>query len=297
MEADSRQQVSATVGKINELTEQVRDFNRRVRENTGTADDAGLDARFHSTLEQLSNFAGIQVLRLDDGTVTVLLGGQAPLVIGEHQFDLETDLSQAGPVVRDVNGNNVGSLASGGRLGAVLHVVNTILPGLRTDLNLLAQSISDNVNVTLAAGLDQSNLPGQPLFAYNLATDAAATFAFTGLTGAQIAAAESTAPGGNGNALNLAALGRTPQVAGETFAGFFGGIAASAGRELALAQDGQSTQSQLIAQARVIREQEQGVSLDEEATHLVELQRSYQAAARMVTVLDELTRTTIDMLR
>lgn len=297
VESDARQQVSATVGKINVLAAQVRDFNSRVRENAGTADDAGLDARLHSTLEDLSNLVNIQVLRQDDGTVTILLGGQTPLVIGENHYEIEADLSQVAPVIRDVNGNDVSYLASAGRLGALLEVTGAILPGLVADLNRLGQSVSDSVNLTLAAGLDQSNLAGQPLFTYNVPEDAARTFAVTGLTGTQIAAADVSAPGGNGNALNLAALGRTPQVDGETFASFFGRIAGSAGRDLAAAQDGESSHSQLIAQARVIREQQQGVSLDEEATHLVELQRSYQAAARMVTVLDELTRTTIEMLR
>jgi flagellar hook-associated protein 1 FlgK len=38
-----------------------------------------------------------------------------------------------------------------------------------------------------------------------------------------------------------------------------------------------------------------GVSLDEEATNLVLYQRAYEAAARVISVVDELNATTINM--
>jgi flagellar hook-associated protein 1 FlgK len=39
-----------------------------------------------------------------------------------------------------------------------------------------------------------------------------------------------------------------------------------------------------------------GVSLDEEATNLILYQRAYEAAARVMSVIDELTSTTIAMV-
>jgi len=38
-----------------------------------------------------------------------------------------------------------------------------------------------------------------------------------------------------------------------------------------------------------------GVSLDEEAAHMVEYQRTYEAAARMVTTVDQMLQTVIHM--
>jgi flagellar hook-associated protein 1 FlgK len=52
-----------------------------------------------------------------------------------------------------------------------------------------------------------------------------------------------------------------------------------------------------VAQAQSQRQQASGVSLDEEATILVEFQRAYQATSKFITVLDQLTQTTIDMLQ
>jgi flagellar hook-associated protein 1 FlgK len=49
-----------------------------------------------------------------------------------------------------------------------------------------------------------------------------------------------------------------------------------------------------VIQARSLREQISGVSLDEEAAKLVEYQRSYQANAKMIQVLSDLTQTLLN---
>ena len=53
----------------------------------------------------------------------------------------------------------------------------------------------------------------------------------------------------------------------------------------------------LLTQAKQLREQYQGVSLDEEATILMQFQRAYQANSKFLTVLDQLTETTINILQ
>ena len=54
---------------------------------------------------------------------------------------------------------------------------------------------------------------------------------------------------------------------------------------------------QLLDQAVAIREQVSGVNLDEEAAHLIELQRGYQAASKMLTVLNDMTDTVIGLIK
>jgi flagellar hook-associated protein 1 FlgK len=44
-----------------------------------------------------------------------------------------------------------------------------------------------------------------------------------------------------------------------------------------------------------LREQVQGVSLDEELTNLISFQRAYQASARLITTADELLQTVIGL--
>ena len=87
------------------------------------------------------------------------------------------------------------------------------------------------------------------------------------------------------------------QIDGLNYVSFYGAIAGRVGARSSAAHDNLDIQKQVTAQARNLRDQISGVSLDEEAVHLIEFQRAYQATAKMVSVLDELTQTTINLLR
>ena len=295
--ADSRRQVSASVDSINHLAGLVRDFNSSQRHSAGVVSDSGVDARLHATLEQLSEFAGVQTLQQSDGSLTLLLGGQTALVVGERQYLIQADVTSAPTVsILDSGGADITSQISGGRLSGGLITVNQLLPGYRDGLNQLAQGIADSVNAVLAAGIDANGNPGAPLFAYTF-PDAAATLTATGIGAAELAAATPAAPGGNGNALALSALETSPALNGLTFSRFYGKLSAGVGRDVADAQDNRDLQKQLLAQAREQRAASSGVSLDEEAVRLVEYQRAYEATAKLVSVLDQLSQETIDMIR
>ena len=69
------------------------------------------------------------------------------------------------------------------------------------------------------------------------------------------------------------------------------------GSQLNDAENGQQVQQSLVAQAEDLRQQYSGVSLDEEATILIQFQRAYQANSRFITVLDQLTQSTLDLIK
>jgi len=295
--SDTRRQVSASVDSINHLAGLVRDFNSSQRNDAGNADSPSVDAKLHATLEQLSEFADVQALRQSDGSITLLLGGQTPLVVGSNQYLVQADTTSASTVsIRDSSGADITAQISGGRLSGGLKAVNQLLPSYQDRLNQLAQGIADAVNGALSTGVDASGNPGAPLFTYTF-PGSAATLATTGITPGELAAATAAAPGGNGNALALSALETSPVISGFTFASFYGNLSSSVGRDVADAQDNQDFQRQLLSQARTLRSESSGVSLDEEAVRLVEYQRAYEATAKLVTILDRLSQETIDMIR
>jgi flagellar hook-associated protein 1 FlgK len=294
--ADTRRQISDSVDSINHLAGLVREFNGSQRDIAGIVSDPNVDAKLNATIEQLSEVAGVQLLRQNDGSLTVLLEGQTSLVVGDKQYLIQADTTSSSTVaIRDSNGTDITAEISSGRLSGGLEAANKLLPGYQDGLNQLAQGIADSVNGVLASGVDANGIQGAPLFTYT-PPNAAATLASTGLTTGQLAAATSAAPGGNGNALALSGLETSLSVNGLTFAGFYGNIAAGVGRNVADAQDNQSVQKQLLAQARSQRSESSGVSLDEEAVKLVEYQRAYEATAKLVSILDQLSQTTIDMI-
>jgi flagellar hook-associated protein 1 FlgK len=166
------------------------------------------------------------------------------------------------------------------------------------DLNRLAETFADRINAQLATGVD---LTGQPpvidLFTYDPTSGSAASLAVTAITPEQLAGADPSAPGGNSNALQLAGIATSREIDSFTFTQFFGEAASRVGRELADARNNEQTHSLLLSQARLLRADITGVSLDEEAANLISFQRSYEASAEVVRVVNSLTETVLGLLR
>jgi flagellar hook-associated protein 1 FlgK len=56
------------------------------------------------------------------------------------------------------------------------------------------------------------------------------------------------------------------------------------------------TQQAAVSQAQNVRQQLSGVSLDEEAAILLQIQQAYEASSKLINILDQLTEDTINML-
>ena len=81
------------------------------------------------------------------------------------------------------------------------------------------------------------------------------------------------------------------------FTQYFGTLVSQVGNAVNNATNSASAQTQLVAQAKSLQQQVSGVSLNEEAIRLVQLQTSYQAASKVVTVIDELTQSLMTMVQ
>ena len=280
------------------LGERLRELNKQFRADYRAQQDAGLNAQLFSTLEELSQVADTTVLRQEDGSVTVYLGGQSLFLLGDRLYPVTADYSSGGVELTDAQGTDITGTIKEGRIGALLRMRNAEIPSYAADLNRLAAGLADAVNNTLAGGLDANgNTPTQNLFNYDATTGAAKTLSEGGLAPEDLALAAPSAPQGNGNALALSQLDRAAALDGFTFSEFYGNIAARVGRGVTNATELKKTQEQIVAQAKEWRQQISSVSLDEEAVLMLQYQRSFQSAARLVTTLDEMTDTLINMLR
>jgi flagellar hook-associated protein 1 FlgK len=171
------------------------------------------------------------------------------------------------------------------------------LPQYQSQLDQLAQNIADTINSQLASGVDQAGAAGAPLFAYNAAAPAK-TLAVTSITASQLAAASSGNPGGNDNAVTLSGLQNAAigTLGGFTFTQFYGALSSTIGRDISNAQDDQTTQQQLLAQAQSLRSQSSSVSLDEEAARLLQYQQAYEATGKLITVINQMTQTLMGLI-
>ena len=143
---------------------------------------------------------------------------------------------------------------------------------------------------------------GAPLFVYDHSdpTAAAGSFALNpAITPDQLAPVDAQG-NANGNANQLASLAGSTSaggVNGVTFGDFFSGITSFVGQESATASTNQQSQQQVAAQTRALRDQASGVALDQQAVLLLQFQKGYEAVARLLSTLNDLANTTINLIR
>ena len=291
-------EITTTVQKINRLTSDIVSLNKQRRESLAGSGDAGLDASLHAKLEELSQYVDFTALPQEDGSVSVFLGGQTATVIGDHQWPISVANNAGTYQILDSDRNDITSRIDAGKIGALLEFRNTLLPDYQARLNTLAQGMADNVNAALNAGIDQNgNAPVQNLFSYNAAVGAASTLSVTSITGPELAAAAVGDPGGNTNALNLVDLQTSGIFSGLTSAQYFAELTSNVGDRLNAEKTNGELQKQLLQQAQSVRSELSGVDINIEATKLLQLQKGFQAAGQVMSVLNSLTDTLLNMLR
>jgi flagellar hook-associated protein 1 len=299
---DADGQFVSRVDHLNSLLERVRDFNAGRRANAADAADAGVDAQLHSTLEDLSELVEFQALEGSDGTLSILLGGREPVVIGENVYRVSAEKSNNSVMLRNSRGVDITASIKGGSVGALLDLRNNMLPAYMQELNTFTAGLAEKINSTLASGLDANgNTPARPaddLFVFADPGNPAASIALNATLGtADLAAAGAGLPGGNGNAIAIARLATEKTLNGFTFSEALGNIGGHIGRDLTDARESRVAQSSLLIQAKSLRDQKQAVSLDEEAALLLAFQKNYEASARVITIVDELTQTMLNLFR
>lgn len=299
-------QIQSVVAQINALSSQIAQINNAIRQ--GDQNDPGLQAQLYNDLEQLSNLTSISVQTESDGTVTVTLAGQTPLVSGVTTSYLSVQFlpstggtnPNAPPEARILTstGRDVTTTVSQGQIAALLDFRNVTIPSLTGDgtqqgsLNQLAQSIADQVNGLLASGETSSGAAGIPLFTYNSGapTSVAATLALNpAITGSQLAPVAPGPPAvANGVADQLGQLfsQQNTSLGNMTFTDFYSSLASGVGSQEANASAAQQTQSELLSQAQSARSQLEGVSLNDQAALLMQYQQGYEAAAQMISVIN-----------
>ncbi|MGA3257546.1 MAG: flagellar hook-associated protein FlgK [Bryobacteraceae bacterium] len=298
--------IASTASQINSIAAQIQTYNQQ--RLTETTPDPGEDAQLYSALDNLSQLTNFSTVTQPDGTVTVLLGGGSPLVAGSQQYAISTASSPAGAQILDSQGNDITSQVTSGQLGGLLDSRNRVLGSLLGNsqqtgtLNQFATALAGTVNGILESGTVSTNAgaaAGTALFTTSSTpTDAAASLEVNpAITASQLAPVDSSG-NANGNANQLAALTDTTvaQLGGMSLTQYFGQITSDIGQENQTATDNQTSQQQVVAQATTLINQVSGVSLNEEATNVLQFQSAYQASAQVLTVLNTIADSVIAMI-
>jgi flagellar hook-associated protein 1 len=219
------------------------------------------------------------------------------LVMGGQSFNLQTATGSDGfQQVLDANGNNITASIQGGTLGGAIQTRDQTVPGFLTQLNTLASQFGTAFNAAQAQGYDSKGNAGQNFFTVPAnAADAAAGISVAITDPSQIAISSNGTAGGNGNVANLSAALTTALPSGQTPAGSYANLVYQVGT----AASNASTQSTAIGQNLLQLNNQQssisGVNIDDETSNLIRFQTAYEAAARIVSTIEQLDSDTISM--
>jgi flagellar hook-associated protein 1 len=285
-------QLTGGVNEVNDLARQLAGLNDQIQRVVVSGDNANdLSDQRDALLDRLTVLLPITVEAQADGTTTVLVGG-TDLVNHGTARTITAATNGAGDIAPQWSDGTAVPLGQA-QLGALAEVRDTTLAGYRTQLNALVKGVADAVNTIHQTGTDATGAAGQVFFTFTAGNEAATLAVNPALVADPrlvAAAAGANQPGDGTIAGQIADLrnallfGGGTQTAADTYAGLVSGIGSDSrqGSEMA------TNQALVVDHLTTRRESISGVSLDEEATDMIKFQHAYQAAARVITAVDEM---------
>jgi len=298
-------QVEDAVSQINLKAAAIADLNEKIVQVETSGDNANeqRDAR-DLALKELSSLIDINTYEQGNGTVAVILGDGKGLVDGVNYRELTTTNNDEGH--KDVSWSDlpaasINNSISGGALKGLIETRDEIVPGYRESLETLVGTITEQVNALHTRGFGLDGSTGVKFFTGRLSSGNFAVNTQIVSDTDKIAAAQTTdgLPGDNQMALAIADLQSTSVGIGKTnttFSDYYTSIVSRVGTDVQYAQNRIDNQSEMLSYLDNYRESVSGVSLDEEMINLIQYQRSYESAAKLISVADEMLSTLINSL-
>jgi len=307
-ELDDR--IALQVDEINHIAGRIADLNGTIREVVALDQQPNdlMDER-DQLITQLAEMINIDVSETETGTTMISVGGKL-LVMDHMVHQMAVDQDPANNMMNRVVWEDTGAVVQvrgvslegglsavaadrlGGTLGGAMLARDIILPDKISELDDIANALVSEVNALhlTAFGLDGAN--GRNFFdaatsgAHNIDVNSTIKNDHT-LVGT---AAATDSLGDGSVALEIARLQSATVLNGgtTTINDYYRAAITSLGQEAQQADVMMTNQELLVDHLSTRQEEISGVSLDEETVHLLQYQRTYQAAARVMTTVDEM---------
>ena len=171
LQASSLQQASGDVSDVNRLAADLAMVNQKLIETHGVKGEPNdlLDQR-DQLVSEMSNYVQLSTLTADDGSVTVLVGGSQPLVLGGRANELSLANNPDNQAQKQINFVQAGTTyglpdsALGGSLGGVMTFVNSDLPTVQNLLGRMALALQTEMNTQHSLGVDLNGDAGSNFF-------------------------------------------------------------------------------------------------------------------------------------
>lgn len=261
----------------------------------GSANDL-VDQR-QAAINDLASYANVTTTAQANGAVNVSVGGVA-MVSGMNSTDsLEAYDAGGGQLL--IKAQNAGTplTLSSGSIEGNITARDGALSSLQTSVNSLASQLITQVNGVYSSGYDLNGNTGAAFFTGTDASDIGVNSTLATDPSAVQASGSATAAGDNSVMLALSQLsnsnisGLNNQTFSQSWAQTVGGL----GNTISSVNDQVNNSTSVTQMLQTQRDSVSGVSLDEEMTNLMQYQKTYEASAQLVSTLNQMLETVINM--
>lgn len=154
--------------RINEISTELANLNLELMKSPNQ--DAQLLDKQDALVQELSQYAQVNVIPLENGAKSIMLGGSVMLVSGEIAMSMGTQAGDPFPNELQLN-STIGSQSVtvnprnlGGQLGALFDYRDQTLIPAGQELDQLALGVADNFNKMQAQGIDLNGQVGSNIF-------------------------------------------------------------------------------------------------------------------------------------
>jgi flagellar hook-associated protein 1 FlgK len=297
------QEASGVTSQVNSLTGAIAQLNQQIQSTSPDADAGTLEDQRQQDLSQLSQLIGINQIKTENNGLSITTTSGQLLVSEGASYQLTT--GTAGGVTHFFVGTTdvTSQLASGGgELGGYLTARDQDIPGVLSSLDQLAYSVSTQVNSLNNGGTDLDGASGttaNPLYIFNQPTAVAGSAASMNVVMTdpnQIAAAGlGQGTGDNTNAAAMANLANQSIVSGLSPTNYFSNFVSTLGATVSGVQAENTAQNASVTQLQTQNNALSSVSLDDEASSMTTLERSYQAASQVFTMLNTIMAAALNL--
>jgi flagellar hook-associated protein 1 FlgK len=292
------QKLDSDVTQANQLLKDIADLNQQISQATLSSRNPNdlMDTR-QSKIEELSGLIKVDVAQGDNNSVTISTGGVA-LVSGSEVSDtIETNQDSGQFLQIRAKTSQTALSPAGGSIEGAIAVRDGAIQNARTGVNALATSLIQSINSIHSTGYSLNNSTGADFFKGTSAADIAVNSDLLNNPSLVQASGASGATSDNQTVLAMAQVANTAisDLNDQTLSQHYSAVTTALGKAASLVNsqiDDQKIVTNMLTQQRNATS---GVSMDEEMTSLLTYQKAYQASAKIVSTVDQMLSTVIDM--
>ncbi len=290
-------QLSGQVNQINSDLKQIHDLNLQIvtAQASGGSPNDLLDTR-DSVINDLSNLVNINVSYDSNNSANISIGGTFAADAGSYtQFQVKNS-NGALNIVGTNNGPTLN--VSGGSVFALQNMYNNVIPGYQSSFDSYVNRIMTSVNNLMSTGYTLDNPPETNVKFFQSYSNGTLTINPQVVDNPNKIAVSSDSTNGNGNvAVQIATAINTKNSSGTTLQDDYSTLITKIATDTQNSGNLADSYNTMLQQLQNQKSSTSGVSTDEELTNVIQYQNAYNAAAKLVSIANEMLQTLINAVQ